>query len=100
MAIFSARRSTVPVPGFTAAEFSSQPYTTELGPSNTVQPVNGVVGAFAIPASYGSWQQPVTAPPTPIAGVKSILPQQPTVHKPARQTVKFTPAPNYSLTSI
>lgn len=80
---------------------SGSPYATTLGPSNTIQPVTGVVGHFRVPSSWNaSWQQPVTAPPTPAPGVKSILPEQPIQPTGSRVVPLFSPAPGWSNQSL
>lgn len=80
---------------------AGSPYATTLGPSNTVQPVTGVVGHFRVPSSFNaSWQQPVTPPPTPQPGVKSILSEQPIQPAGARVVPLFSPAPDWSHQSL
>src|SRR5271154_764304 len=92
MAIFRKTPTAVPADGVSFG--GANPYGTSLAPSNSIQPVTGVVGAFGIPSSFGAWQQPVPPPPSPRPGVKSILPQVGTVAQPSRKLVRFSPANN------
>lgn len=80
-------------PGF--AGNASNIYSASLGQSNDLGGKQAVVGMFGVPSSYGSWQQPVTAPPSPVPGFKGVAPDQNIVPRPRRTTPQFSPATNY-----
>lgn len=80
-------------PGF-AGNVSSI-YAASLGQSNDLGGKGAIVGMFGVPSSYGTWQQPVTAPPRPLPGFKGVIQDQNIVPRQRRVIAQFSPATNY-----
>lgn len=88
------RKAVKGAPVQTGAVFGgATPFSNQLGPSNSIGPVQPVVGQFGIPSS--TYQQPTSAPPTPAAGFKGIAPDTAIVPKSPRTVPLFSPAPSY-----
>lgn len=97
MSLLSYFRKATPGAGVThSPSFTGgpNPYSTTLGPSNSIGPKGAVVGNYQLPNT--TYQQPHTAPPTPQAGPKGIQPDTAVVPLPARVVPLFAPAPAWN----